>query len=432
MMIKHFFRAILLNLIVISPAVAQIDLTFEIDNPPTEVCDDKTVTFKMEKNEDFPCDFANVDWEISDYSNNTFSWQASGKKFTFWPQYGTTLREFKVRAKITCTWQTGVDEDGYPIYETRPFTSTKSIKIVHPDFFQLSVHGSVDCDANSFEFRLRDPSGTLDDSNLDNISWTIPSAWTVVSGAASSTLVVNTNGNTEGSRSVKVEYEAIATKLDPVGFPISKQCTDSREIVADFNVSSCRPTISYPPDVANHPSSHSANLTSFGNTSLLPNNYNFASGESHEIGYGFEFNAAQNSSLHIFIEECDCESEWHDPNLMGVSTVSINNPYVVANKKELSAEAPKGNGGEVAIEQSGEIQVFPNPFRQDITFMKMPDDQLVQIDVMNTSLKSVWSARKLTDENGKLHVSLGDLNSGLYIVKIRYEGKLSTFKLMKI
>jgi hypothetical protein len=110
----------------------------------------------------------------------------------------------------------------------------------------------------------------------------------------------------------------------------------------------------------------------------------------------------------------------------------INNPYVAANKKAFSSDAPKGNGGEVAIEESGEIQIFPNPFKQDITIMNMPDDQLVQIDVMNTSLKSVWSARKLTDKNGKLHVSLGDINSGLYIVKIRHEGKLGTFKLMKI
>lgn len=432
-MIKNIFRAILLNLAVISSAGAQIDLTFEIDNPPTEVCDGKPVTFKMEENEDFPCDFFdNVDWEVSDYSSNTFSWQSSGKQFTFWPQYGTTLREFKVRAKINCTW-TEEDDEGNQVQKTETFVDIQPVKIVHPDFFQLSVLGSVDCDANSFEFSLRDPSGTLDDSNLDNISWTIPSAWTVVSGAASSTLVVNTNGNTEGSRSVKVKYEAIATKLDPVsGFATSKKCIESREIVADFNVSSCRPTISYPPDVANHPSSHSANLTSFGNTSLLPNYYNFASGESHEIGDGFEFNAAQNSSLHIFIEECACESEWHDPNLMGVSTVSINNPNVVASKKALSADAPKGNGSKVAIRESGEIQVFPNPFKQDITLINMPDDQLVQIDVLNTSLKAVWSARKLTDENGKLHVSLGDLNSGLYIVKMRYEGKLSTFKLMKI
>lgn len=424
-MIKNIFRAILLNLVVFSSVIAQIDLTFEIDNPPTEVCDDKTVTFKMEENEDLPCEFTDVNWEISDYSN-TFSWQASGKQFTFWPQYGTTLRKFKVRAKMTCTWD---DDNGS---QTRTFTDTDTIKIVHPDFFQLSVLGSVDCDANSFEFRLRDPSGTLDDSNLDNISWIIPSAWTVVSGAASSTLVVNTNGNAEGSRSVKVKYEAIATKLDPVsGFPTSKKCVESREIVAVFNVSSCRPTISYPPDAANHSSSHSANLTSFGNTSLLPNNYNFASGESHEIEEGFDFNAAQNSSLHIFIEECDCESEWHDPNLMGVSTVSINNPNVVANKKALSADAPTGNVRKVSVIGDSEVQIFPNPFKNELTIIHLPEGELVQIDVLNTTLKTVWTDQKITDENGELHVNFGDLNTGLYILKVRYEKQMSTFKLIK-
>lgn len=303
---KEFLKTCIISILVIGFANAQPNLTFEIDKPPTEVCDGKTVTFKIKDNEDFPCSFDDVEWFISDYSSS-FNSQAMGKQFTYWPQYGTTLRTFKVKAKIICVVEEYIDGELQLVQ--REFTDDATVKIVHPDFFQLSVIGGINCSANSFEFRLRDPSGTLNGSNLDKISWVVPSSWSITSGATTATMVVNTQGNAEGSHKVKVKYEAIATKLDPLtGFPIPTKCIDKREIEADFNISACRPTISYPPSVANHPSSHSANTTIFGNTTLSPNHYNFASGQSHQVNNGFSFVATANSSLHLFIEECGCSS----------------------------------------------------------------------------------------------------------------------------
>lgn len=401
---------------------------FVLDNPPTEVCVYKFVTFKVLSNDDHECnDFNSVEWYIRSDQTRPF-WGASmnqGKEFSYFPSFGTSSRTFDVKAEITCDVYKGQDQYGNPIYGLETFTATKSIKLVHPDFFQLSLVESPSCDATSYEFKLRDPSGTLDASNLDNISWTVPPNWTIVSGQTGSTMVVNTNNASTGQKKIKVKYEAIATKVVNT-FPESKKCISSEEIEANIDISACRSIISYPPSIANHPSSHSASMTSFANVTLSPNNYNFASGQFLEIGDGFDFNASPNSSFHLFTEDCGCDSEWHDPNLLGQASVSYTNPVVVANKNgvTLFTEHKKSNNIRLSL--------YPNPFNSTLSISNLASNQLIHIRITTVAQRTLLLYQEKANNSGVVELDLSHLIPGVFIIQIKNGNEFVTRKILKL
>ena len=404
--------------------------TFVLDNPPSEICDNKSIVFKIQSNSEHVCgDFSSVEWYIRSDQTRPY-WGSSlhqGKEFNFTPNFGTTSRSIDLKAQIECLVYIGDDQNGDPIYEPRTFSDVVTIKIVHPDFFQLSLIEQPSCKANSYSFQLSDPSGTLDNNNLDNISWTIPTGWSISSSGTTSTVIVNTNGNNDGKKKVKVKFEAIATKIVNTT-PEKKKCIASREIEAELDVSSCMPQISYPPKVANHPSSHSSSQTFFGATSLVPGYYSFASGGRHELSTGFDFSASSNSSLYLFIEDCNCNSEWHDPNLLGNASVDINNPFIVTNKNVDDTQRKKIIDNEIKEENAS---IYPNPFESKITIVNLLINQEVPISISTIDQKRVLVQNEKVKDTGSIELQLEHLLPGIYIVQIITDGELKTWKIIK-
>jgi len=266
---------------------------------------------------------------------------------------------------------------------------------------------------------------------MDNISWTIPSAWSAVSGLGTSNIVVNTNGSAAGSNKVEVKFDAIASKMNNVGQLIPKKCASS-ELEASFSITSCRSVINYPPSLVNHPSSHSDNKTSFGNISLPPNNYNFASGGEHTLKDNFDFKASGNSSLNIFIENCDCDSEWHDPNLMGQSSVQINNPVLNFNKKDerISRQPDSTN---IGLESKVVLSnIYPNPFKGEVRITNLSIETLVTIKIFTGDGVKVFEKEVLADANGQIALRLAALRSGLFIAWVKQKDEVNTFKILKL
>jgi hypothetical protein len=393
------------------------------DNPPTEVCDGKDVTFKIKENKNHPCsDFSQIEWFIRSKPNVSWGGRRNvGKQFFYIPNFGTSERTFQVKAEITCKVQIGVDDDENPIMENRTFPSPiLTVKLVHPNFFQLALVQPPSCDASTYEFKLRDPSGTLTNSNLDNISWTVPSNWSIITGATNSTMTVNTNGNNLGVKKVKVKYEAIATKFIPFSpnpIPDPSKCKESKEIEAELDISSCIPEINYPPQVAAHASSHSGLNTNFGAITLIPQHYNFASGDAHNISTGFDFIANSNSSLHLFIEECSCDSEWHDPNLLGNASVFINNPYISTSFKKDKSNFSNSENNQVELIKE-DIYFFPNPFDSQLTISNLAPNQDIQIDIITLDQKKFMEQAKRTSGDGSIGLHLEHLSPGVYLIRV--------------
>jgi hypothetical protein len=403
------------------------------DNLPSEVCDGKESLFKIVEDEDHPCaNFSSIEWFIRDDQTSVWgSSQHQGKQFPFTPNFGTNSRTFDIKAEITCVVQDGVDEDGKPKWINQTFRSpVRNIKVVHPDFFQLELVQNPSCDANSYEFRLRDPSGTLNDNNLDNISWTVPNDWSFSPGAPTSTLVVNTNGNNQGKRKVKVKYEAIATKIIN-GTPESKKCIDSREIEAEFDISACIAQINYPPQVANNPSSHSGNQTTFGATVLAADHYNFASAGSHTISPGFDFTSGTNSTLNLFIEECSCTSQWHDPSLVGDASVNITNPWIGASNKKGDYKVFKTDETAVDVKKNN-ITLYPNPFESQITISNLTQNKDIQVSVYGIDQKLILHQNGKSNGSGTYRLQLDGLPPGIYFLHINTkEQNLISSKIIK-
>ena len=269
-----------------------------------------------------PCDLKDVVWEQGDGQGNFFQLAGSGKKRFIYPNLflvNMGIRTFEIRVRVQC------EDENEELYD---ISSIKTIKIVDPNFFKLQLNGNVDCSSSNIELELLDPTATLTFQNLDNIVWTIPTAWSIASGAGTHKVVLNTNGQSEGQRQVKVKYKAYSLKEDPNVGLIKKKCKnpageDEIERTADFDIGSCKNAITYPPPL-NHPSSHSRLSTTFsGSNNLGQNNFTFVSGGYVEIKPDFEFKASNGSDLNLFIEDCSCSSPWHDPERIGESSVSF-------------------------------------------------------------------------------------------------------------
>jgi len=419
------FSALILSL----STFGQPSSGFMLDEPPAEICDNKHVTFKIKEQDGFECsDLTLTEWYVRSDQTRPH-WGASmhqGKEFTYTPSFGTSSRSIDLKAEITCSVYKGVDQDNYPIYENETFSHTVTIRIVHPDFFQLELVGAPSCSTSSYEFNLRDPSGNLKANNLDNITWTIPPTWSIVSGLTNSNMVVVTNGDNLGKKKIVVKYDAIASKINN-SFIEKEKCVTSGEIEADFNISSCVEEIDYPPSVARHPSSHSELKTNFGLIVLPPDIYNFASSGAHEVYGGFDFIANQASSLNLFIEECGCDSKWHDPNLLGIAQVQIDNPNVIARKRTLTIEeeGPLSNGVE------GMISVYPNPSSSVFNLSNLEANNQVEVVVSTMDNQRLFTQTSMVEGTGSIQLDLSLLPPGLFVLSVKSGGRTAYIKIIK-
>jgi len=399
---------------------------------PDQVCR-KGDWFEATAGSDFPCDLNEVDWEYKDGNGN---WQVvfSGKKVIVDPRFfisNASVRTFEIRARVQCET---VNQEGDPVH--MDFSSLpKTIKIVDPNFFKLQLNGNANCNSSNIELELLDPTGYLTFQNLDNIAWTIPSAWSIASGAGTHKVVLNTNGQAEGQRQVKVKYKAYALKQDPNHGILMKKCKnpageDEIERIANFDIGSCKNAITYPPS-PNHPSSHSRLSTTFsGNNNLSQNNFTFVSGGYVEIKPDFDFKASSDSDLNLFIEDCSCSSPWHDPGRMGESTISF--PGQESGKKAWIIGAR--NTSYMGLNESTgvhSITIYPNPFDGQLQISGLPVRTQVEMRIMGADSKIYWYDNQSSNDMGELSLMIDELQKGFYFLSLRFEGKMEIFKIVK-
>jgi hypothetical protein len=374
-----------------------------------------------------PCDLKNAKWEQEDDQGNFFQLGGTGKTMFIWPDffnYPQNKRQFNIRVSVTCTINGALGTIVQPL----------TIKIVDPNFFKLRVNGNPDCNSSTIQLELHDPGGFLDGSNLDDISWTLPSPWTLASGVApdSRVITINTNGQAEGQRQVKVKYKAFSVKLDATNNPIKKKCGDEMERTAQLDISSCKNTITYS-STPTFPSSHSRQKTTFsGNSIGGAGSFNYVSGGHIDITSTFDFQPANlTSNLNLFIEDCSCNSLWHDPNNMGESSVSF--PGQESGKR---AMVLTGNNsvGQMDIKDISEItklSVYPNPFTGHLTVNGLPANELVGVTVLGADEKVYWQNDLVTSESGDLGLIFEKLEIGFYILSLRYANKLEYIQIIK-
>lgn len=374
-----------------------------------------------------PCDLKDAVWEQEDDLGNLVPLAGGGKKQFIWPELFSppqNRREFDIRVSVTCTIN---DKE-----ETISMILT--IDIVDPSFFKLKVNGAPDCNSSTIQLELFDPGGILNGSNLADISWTLPSPWTLASGLnpGSRIITVNTNGQAEGHRQVKVKYKAVSNKLIAPNYPIKKKCGNEMERMADFNISSCKNTIPYtanPP----FPSSHSKLSTTFsGNINGGIGSFNYVSGGHIEINSTYDFQPAdQTSNLNLFIDPCSCSSPWHDPDNMGESIVSF--PGQGSGKRAITFT----NNGYAddfdvrEITEDNKISVYPNPFSGHLTVKGLPANELVEVTVLGADQNIYRQDELTTNESGDLSLIFEKLEKGLYLLSMRYANEVEFLQIIK-
>lgn len=88
------------------------------------------------------------------------------------------------------------------------------------------------------------------------------------------------------------------------------------------------------------------------------------------------------------------------------------------------------NGGDLNIEES-KVQVYPNPFGNELTISNLPPDELLDISVESTGASNLLKFEKISSENGNIQLNLNTLNPGLYILKVRLSDQLVVFRIIK-
>jgi hypothetical protein len=267
---------------------------------------------------------------------------------------------------------------------------------------------------NELTFALVHPhggvTGNLHINSLSGINWVEPSGWTILSGQGTPLITIATNNNFSGIKTISVEFN---TSCNIVKY--------SRDVTIDATV--CVPLFNYQ-SIPNYHQSHSSEKTIFlPNPTINLNNlgsYNFryASGRVVELYEGFQFSATSESSLNLLIEGCDCESDFHDPNNMGIVTINFNsiNPgggNLINESNNFAYEMPENY-----IKQK-EVILFPNPFSgQLIKIQGLYGSHEYDFSLININGETVpISIERLNETDYNLSV-LSKLNKGIYILGI--------------
>jgi len=132
--------------------------------------------------------------------------------------------------------------------------------------------------------------------------------------------------------------------------------------------------------------------------------------------------------LHLFIEECSCDSEWHDPSLLGSSSVSINNPYVSTNKKAGYESLESENNRKT---EELNINIYPIPFESDIVVSNLVLNKDVQIIIYSLDQRKVFQQLGRPNNSGIINLQLGQLSPGIYLISVNNGEQNLTLKVIK-
>jgi hypothetical protein len=399
---------------------------FYIKNAHTALCF-KGDFYKLGYTEDFECkdEINSAQWYYKDAFGQ---WQgfATGSTVFISPNVilsgNKSIREIEVRVSVAC-YINGEDQIFYEFH---------NITLVDNDYFNLQNNNPVNCSSSNISLSLLDLTGVLSTGFLEDIEWIVPSDWNISSGQGTANVNIVTNGNISGTRSVKVKFKTVMIKPSPPGPVIRKSCGDKSERTVIFSVNSCRPIIDYTSN-PNYPKSHSSESTKFDGLIQLGNDdYNYVSGGSVTLLPTFEFNATSSSSLNLFIEDCSCESPWHDPSLMGDVIVTF--PDAVSFSILNNDESYSGISFSKRKIIQKTINIFPNP-TSDILYISgliVNDERRINLRVLNAQASLLFNRDVEFSSENIISINLHNLPNGVYIIQFYNNGQLHSKKITKI
>lgn len=391
---------------------------------PEVVCAEQKGSYKFKHDvKDCKCD--NIEWSVTngvfdEPFNNVYPFNTKVK--IKWSS-GFSFGELSMIATNCYTEKNSV---GDPIYESDYNRSeTYTVHILDANMMNLSVSGQslLSCNTSIISLHLNSLNSHINPHNLQGIQWNVPSQWTIEPnqqvgnqfyGATFPNIKINTNGLMTGQNTVTVTYGS------PSGCPSN---SFSRSVT--FNIEDCKPVITY----SNHPNfhkSHSAESTHFNfseHTSMASgHNYTFVSGGRINLNPNFEIQANEETTFDAFIEDCSCNSPWHNPNQKGeVSVIFVGNfssKLGLPNTTTILEDKGTYSNSFNELDDEARVAFFPNPSNGNILIeaYKLNGFQILRvIDFEGRSVKEVFHN---FDENKKVKLDLTTLPKGMYFLKI--------------
>ena len=392
-------------------------------NGHDELCAEQSGYYTFEHPKECDCD--EVSWTVT---NGRFDPPGSGAAAfnnnlvkVIWDK-GKSNGKLEVKA-IKCFKE--FNDDGSPKYKDDFERNDEyRVHLFDPEMINLELinEGSLDCESKVLTLKLKSLNSHLDPSHLQYFTWTIPPNWRIQANA-------RINGEDYGERypNVKIDtdepllgnYTISVTYSSPNFCPPK---TFTRSVL--LSIGDCRPHIPYssPPDYFQ---SHSAVVTDFNfdhSQTINPGkDYHFASGGTVNINKNFEVRADNSTSFDAFIADCGCGSPWHDPNLVGETSVQY-----LGNFRKYKAAATKGidssafNKRYLAIKKKN-FEIYPNPCHGFISIQSyLTSPQVLKIVIRDLNGRNVQELQWAQGpDSSLLSIDLVEELNGLYIMQIQ-------------
>jgi hypothetical protein len=278
---------------------------------------------------------------------------------------------------------------------------------------------NIDCESEEIIVELDIENSHVKEGNLSGYTWTVPQGWTIQPnqfignrswGHNFPSISINTNNHTTGQFKIKLDYEGPS-------FCAPKSYTRG----VNIRIDACRPEITYNQQPTLY-QSHSSELTKFAfqqpTTMSLGVMYRYVSAEAIELKNNFEFTANANTELDLFIEECSCDSEYHDPDRLGETLITLED---IKNKKEGSTIHTSSNNRtspddfESSESKAEDFSIYPNPNSGDFSINFRSDTKIIMV----SRISGVTVKKKIVNANGNewsLAMNLQEQSPGMYFV----------------
>jgi hypothetical protein len=237
--------------------------------------------------------------------------------------------------------------------------------------------------------------------------WTVPSGWSITSGANTNAITVSSNGSNAGSVTVRA-YAAS-------GSPVKSNIVTQNVVCCTTNL-----TVSGNVSAGNTDSQQADNSITATNTINNTANARYHAGSTIYLEPGFY--AAQGSYFHGYIEGCT-GNYYRTANSNDTTATETGNETHTAQLENSDFAA----GNELRQE---ELNVFPNPNKGEFKLVFDRNSELpVSIKVKDIFGKEIESIQN--PEKYEYNFNMNEFSSGIYFINVSYNNKTVSKKLIK-
>lgn len=312
---------------------------------------------------------------------------------------------------------------------------TFNVEIWDYSLLEFSFFG-VKPNCNTSEFAIGFSHADLDVSRITNITWEAPSGWSIKPNSQSGSGQF-TNRFGRHFRNVKMvtrnDFSApkvIKVTYSTPSFGGLKCRSKTIQKLISIDIQACPDSIYYSGQNING-NSHSNISTVFAgvdNSFELNQALSFAAGEVIEIGPENDFPSDSGTGFDFLVQDCTCSSKYLDPSFRGPTNTSVKT-IINSSAFKFTRRTEKWD----FEESRPNFRVYPNPFK-DYLFIeggpnKMEISELALFDVAGRRILNDQIKVQLLEEG--LIVNTSDLVRGIYFLRIKCEGQVFTYPVIK-